>query len=66
MWPDLVHCDEVQSRLIHDGMPVERAMGISSEVRTLVHGDRYRIERTQGNIMLYAQGAGWYRVVSAD
>jgi hypothetical protein len=63
-WPELVHVSEIQSRLLHDGMPVERAMKVTSEIGPLRHGDRYRIERAQGDLYLYAQGAGYYRVAS--
>lgn len=62
MWPDYVHCGEVQARLFQAGVPVERAMRIASEVATLKHGDRYRIELESSAIVLYAQGNGWSRV----
>lgn len=64
MWPDLVHINEIQSRLLHDGVPVERTMKVTSEIAPLQHGARYRIERAQGDLYLYAQGAGWYRVAN--
>ncbi len=59
-WPQLVELCEIQSRLLNDGVPVERAMKITSEVGTLAHGARYKIERTQGDLYLYAQGAGYF------
>lgn len=64
MWPELVHISEIQSRLLLDGVPVERAMKVTSEVGTLPHGSRYRVERAQGDLYLYAQGAGYYRVAA--
>lgn len=63
-WPELVHVSEIQSRLLHDGVPVERAMKVTSEVGPLQRGARYRIERAQGDLYLYAQGAGYFRVAS--
>lgn len=66
MWPEIIHCDEVQSRLIHAEVPVERAMCIDSEVRTLQYGHSYRIELTDGPVVLYAQGGGWFRVAPAE
>lgn len=59
-WPEIVQQDQIQSRLIHDGVPVERAMKISSETARLQLGDRFRIERTEGELFLYAQGAGMF------
>jgi hypothetical protein len=59
-WPDVVQQDQIQSRLILDGIPVERAMKVSSETARLQLGDRYRIERTEGDVFLYAQGAGMF------
>jgi hypothetical protein len=59
-WPQVVQLDEIQSRLINDGVPVERAMKITSELGTLRLGDRYRIERNQGDVFLYAQGGGMF------
>jgi hypothetical protein len=64
MWPDLVHISEVQSRLILDGVPVERAMKVTSELGPLHHGGRYRVERAQGDLYFYVQGGGYYRVAS--
>lgn len=59
-WPRVVQQSEIQSRLIHDGVPVERAMMTASETRLLQLGDRYRIARSQGDVFLYAQGAGMF------
>lgn len=64
MWPEIVHVSEIQSRLLNDGVPVERAMKVTSEVGPLTLGARYKIERAQGDLYLYAQGSGWYRVAS--
>lgn len=66
MWPEIVHCDEVQSRLLNDGVPVERAMSIDSEVRTIPFGSTYRIELPSGPVVLYGQGGGWFRVAPAE
>lgn len=63
-WPELVHLSEIQSRLILDGMPVERAMKVTSEIGPLRLGDRYRVEREQGDLYLYPQGSGYYRTAS--
>ncbi len=60
MWPQIVHLNEVQSRLINDGFPIERAMRLTSEMGQLQLGDRFRLERTQGNLLFYAQGAGMF------
>lgn len=60
MWPEIVQLNEIQSRLINDQVPVERAMKITSELGTLQLGDRYRIERAQGDVFLYAQGGGMF------
>lgn len=66
MWPEIVHSSEIQSRLIMDGVPVERAMSITSEVGTTPIGNRYKIERAQGDLYLYKTIApGYYRVVAA-
>lgn len=59
-WPEVVHVGEVQSRLILDQVPVERAMKITSELGQLQLGARYRIERAQGDLFLYAQGGGMF------
>ena len=59
-WPEIVQQDQIQSRLILDGVPVERAMRISSETARLQLGDRYRVERDEGELFLYAQGAGMF------
>lgn len=63
-WPAVVHLSEIQSRLINDGVPVERAMKVTSEIGPLPQGYRYRIERTQGDLYLYVRGAGYYGVAS--
>jgi hypothetical protein len=63
-WPVLVHISEVQPRLILDGLPVERAMRAVSELATLHHGGRYRVEHSEGDLYFYAQGSGYYRVAS--
>ena len=62
MWPDMVHANELQSRLIHDGMPPDRVMYVESQLGNLQLGEKFRIERTQGNLVLYPQGAGWLAV----
>lgn len=65
MWPEIVHCAEIQSRLLNAGMPVERAMKIASEVALLKHGDRYRIELDDASaVVLYGQGLGWSRTAA--
>ena len=64
MWPPIVEQDQIQSRLINDDVPVERAMKIASEVALLRLGDRYRIERPQGDVYLYAQGGGMFVTAS--
>ena len=61
-WPQVVHITEIQSRLINDGVPVERAMKVTSEIGPLLNGDRYRIERGAGDLYLYAHGNGYYHV----
>lgn len=63
-WPEIVRYDEVQSRLINDGMPVERVMRVVSELRTTPHGGRYRVERAVDALLFYAMGNGYYRVAS--
>jgi hypothetical protein len=65
MWPEVVQYMEVQSRLINDGVPVERAMKYTSEIARLQLGDRYRIERAQGDLFLYARGDGWFHVATS-
>jgi len=62
MWPSMVHLNEIQSRMLHDGLPVERTMVAVSELRLLQHGGRYRIERAQGDLYLYSQGNGYFAV----
>lgn len=64
MWPETVHLNEIQSRLINDGVPVERAMRITSEVGPIQRGSRYRIELPESVVVLYAQGDGWYRTAA--
>ena len=59
-WPEVVQQDQIQSRLINDGVPPERAMLVSSETARLQLGDRYRIARAEGDVFLYAQGAGMF------
>jgi hypothetical protein len=59
-WPEVIELGQIQSRLIHDGVPVERAMKVSSDAGLLQLGDRYRIEREQGDVYLYAQGGGMF------
>lgn len=59
MWPRIVHCAEIQSRLLNAGVPVERAMRVASEVALLKHGDRYRIDLGENAVVLYSQGQGW-------
>lgn len=63
-WPELVHLSEIQSRLILDGVPVERAMKVTSEIGPMRQGERYRVERAQGDLYLYVEGSGYYRVAS--
>jgi hypothetical protein len=63
-WPELVHLSEIQSRLILDGVPVERAMKVTSEIGPMRLGERYRVERTQGDLYFYVEGSGYYRVAS--
>lgn len=60
-WPETVHLSEIQSRLLHDGVPVERAMHVVSEVGSLQHGDRYRV---RDGLFFYALGAGYYRTAT--
>ena len=62
MWPETVHISEIQSRLLHDGVPAERAMKVTSEVGLVPQGGRYRIERAQGDLYLYSRGAGYFVV----
>jgi hypothetical protein len=63
-WPEVIQGDTIQSRLINDGVPVERAMRVTSEIGRLRLGDRYRIERAEGDVFLYAQGGGMF--ITAD
>jgi hypothetical protein len=65
MWPDTVHISEIQSFLLHDGVPVERAMRITSELGPLPPGDSYRIQREQGDIYLHRTVVPGYFQVSA-
>lgn len=62
MWPEVVHLSEIQSRLILDAVPVERAMSVTSQLGLLPLGSRYRIERTQGDLYLYSRGNGYFNV----
>lgn len=61
-WPDVIQGDTIQSRLINDGVPVERAMHTASQAGLLRLGDRFRVERPEGELFLYAQGGGMFVV----
>jgi hypothetical protein len=64
-WPDIVHVSEIQTRLIHDGVPVDRAMSAASEVGRVMPGGRYRMERAQGDLYFYATvNPGYFAVAS--
>jgi hypothetical protein len=61
-WPATIQGGEVQARLIYDEVPAERAMRIASEVAQLPLGRDYIIERSQGNLLIRAIGAGYFSV----
>jgi len=64
-WPNVVHVNEIQSRLIADGVPVERAMSVTSGLATVPIGGKYRIERAQGDLYLYATvNPGYFAVAN--
>lgn len=65
-WPGMVHASEVQSRLIADGLPVERAMQVTSQLGTIPIGGRYKIERTQGDLYLYKTASPGYFGVATE
>lgn len=60
----MVHGGEVQSRLLQEGIPVERAMQMTSELRTVPPGGTYRVALTQGGaILLHATAVPeWFAV----
>ena len=51
-WPEAVHASEVQSRLLQEGVPVERAMQMTSELRNVPPGGTYRVELAGGSAVL--------------
>jgi hypothetical protein len=61
-WPQVVHISEIQSRLINDGFPIERAMKATSEIGPLQNGARYRLEHNGKDLYFYAHGNGYYHV----
>lgn len=61
-WPQVVHISEIQSRLIIDGFPTERAMKATSELGPLPNGSRYRLEHEGKDLYFYAHGNGYYHV----
>jgi hypothetical protein len=65
-WPNMVHASEVQSRLIGDGVPVERAMSVTSALATVPIGGKYRIERAQGDLYLYKTASPGYFAVATE
>ena len=65
-WPQMVHASEIQSRLIQDGLPVERAMSVSSELSLVPIGNRYKVERAQGDLYLYKTTAPGYFAVATE
>lgn len=65
-WPEMVHASEIQTRLISDGVPVERAMSVSSELSLVPIGNKYRIERAQGDLYLYKTVLPGYFAVAAE
>jgi len=66
MWPDVVHLNEIQSRLINEGMPAERAMLATSEIGLVRFGGTYRLERAAGALYLSATNLPGYYSVSAE
>ena len=65
-WPEMVHVSEIQTRLIQDGVPVERAMTVASEVGTTPIGNRYKVERSQGDLYFYRTNLPGYFAVAAE
>jgi hypothetical protein len=63
-WPDVIQGDTIASRLINEGVPAERAMHVASQASLVQLGGRFRVERAEGDLFLYGQGAGMF-VVSA-
>jgi hypothetical protein len=61
-WPGVIQGDTIQSRLINEGVPYERAVHTASQAGLLKLGDRFRVERAEGDLFLYAQGAGMFVV----
>jgi hypothetical protein len=64
-WPASVQLNEIQSRLIYDDVPTERAMMIMSEVAKLPMGAEYTVERPQGNLRFRLIAPGYFNVASA-
>lgn len=65
MWPEIVHASEIQSRLLMDGIPVERAMAMVSEIALVPIGERYKVDRAQGDLFLYKMPNPGYYTVAA-
>ena len=65
-WPETVHVSEIQSRLIQDGVPIERAMAVASEIGTTPVGNRYKVERNQGDLFFYKTIMPGYFAVAAE
>lgn len=65
-WPSMVHASEIQSRLIADGLPVERAMSVTSELSLVPIGYRYKVERAQGDLYLYKTDHPGYFAVATE
>jgi hypothetical protein len=61
-WPEVIQFQHIQSTLILDGVPLERAQRYVSEIRQLGGGAKYHIERSGEDLYLYARGDGWFYV----
>ena len=65
-WPEMVHASEIQTRLIQDGVPVERAMTVASELGLTPIGNRYKVERSQGDLYFYRTNLPGYFAVATE
>jgi hypothetical protein len=62
-WPEVIQFQHIQSTLILDGVPLERAQKYVSEIRQLQAGGKYHIERAGSpDLYLYVRGDGWFYV----
>lgn len=62
----MVHVSELQSRLINDGVPVDRAMSLATEIGAVPVGGRYRLERAAGPLYFYVTVNPGYLAVASE